>query len=846
LAIQQERGSFSIETGTIVLGRYEIVSRLGEGGMGVVYKAYDQSDNRFVAIKLISQDRLKNQKNVLRFKQEAIATARLDHPTITKVFDCGLTDDEQPYLVMEFAEGKTLSALIAEEGQLPLGETLTVFIEIADGLAHAHANKVLHRDLKPSNIMLNRNSGTTAVKILDFGIAKILQSAGVPSLHITHTGELLGSPLYMSPEQAKGDKVDERSDLYSLGCTIYEALTGGPPHIGDSPMSTLLKRESTVPLSMSEASLGLQFPQELEDLVARLLKHDPEKRYQSALALKRDLLKVNAQPEKVQKAAAATVAREAISDPKTDQAPQSVRQVYSIAAVLLILVTGLVSLSFLNWTGHQPVGRQVSDPLPHSSNDDQFLPVSQAIDSLALLRITDKASKARRTGDIEGAAESYEEAIAYCESNPAQYANRIPDLRMDLGYMYLLMGKQALGARQFQLVRPYFEKTLLPNDEKLAGIYKFLGECDRIQCTHNNQPQLMRARDYYERAAKIYQDLGPRFNDDLEFCLRGESSTLIRLGNWEENKRVLEKLADLKTKQLGKCHPDTLDLIRKLGKTCRDQKKYDEAIGWDKRWVDAYNESPIKQPDLVDALMALATDYYDLAGEKDTTALKQAKQVFERLLKIGQSDPSHYKAQLGAANGYLGAICQIMGNSEPGLLRSAENYDRQALKLYRQMPNSDKGEIARTLIRLGYVQEGLKNDEQAAVTLEDAVKQSVKALGPRSPEVMQASVTLAENLKRLHKFSQADPYYKQCLPLCIQFYGKETRNTANVFGGWYENARAQGHLQQARSLIAECLAIRRKILGAKNQETLAAEAALHEIDDCLKSGNAAAPAGRQK
>src|SRR5262249_17011070 len=154
----------------IIDGRYEIVSCLGQGGMGTVYKAVDRRSEKIVAVKLLNREGPEDHRHVLRLKREAEATARLNHPSITKLLDFGLIDTLQPYLVMEFADGKTLSALISEEGQLPLAETIPIFAAVCDGLTHAHDNKVLHRDLKPSNIMINRDSGTTSVKILDFGI----------------------------------------------------------------------------------------------------------------------------------------------------------------------------------------------------------------------------------------------------------------------------------------------------------------------------------------------------------------------------------------------------------------------------------------------------------------------------------------------------------------------------------------------------------------------------------------------------------------------------------------------------------------------------------------------------
>jgi serine/threonine protein kinase len=810
--------------------------------MGTVYKAYDKNTERFVAIKVIGQERLKNQRSILRFKQEAIATARLNHPTITKVYDCGLTEDEQPYLVMEFAEGKVLSSLIAEEGQLPLTETLVAFIAISDGLAHAHENKVLHRDLKPSNIMLNRNGSTTSVKILDFGIAKILQSAGVPSLHITHTGELLGSPLYMSPEQAKGRNVDERSDLYSLGCTMYEALTGGPPHIGDSPISTLIKRESTKPLSMGEASLGLQFPQELEDIVAKLLKHDPDERYQSALELKFDLLKVDGQSFAKEETRTEPSLQKSDDTPIPEPLPKYENSPFIVAGVV-VCVIALVVLIIFGWKAPQlqPVRPQAMEflSLPSSDYDKQL---SKNLDDVELFDRLTNGNRLRKAFKYDEAAQSYKSAIQLCLRNPVKYARKIPDLRIELGWTYMLGHKWGLACQQCEMALPYYEKTCSPNDDTLPGVYSGLGECLRLQYPHPSRAVLLRSLDCYDKAEAFYRDRLPKYTPQIDSCLNGKVEAFQRLGDMEQVKKAVSKLLEFREVQLGPSHASTVVLLGKLAQICRNQNKPQEAIVWDKRWVDVYKNSPLKDPDQVDALAALASDYYTLAGGKDVAAFKQAGQIYERVLKLCQKDPVHYEAQIGHSSEYLGTIDQFLGQFDPSSWQRAEYYNCQALKIYRRTPNFDKAVIARILIRNGYVQIGEGRDQQGAATLTEAIKMCSKIMGPHSLEVMQTSWALAEALRRSGKYSEADPYYKQCLALTVKTYGRERRNTADVLSAWCENSKRKGDWHKARPLMAECLELRKKILGPKNPETQYAEATLHQIDDYLKSHNSAGPA----
>jgi serine/threonine-protein kinase len=258
--------------------------------MGVIYKAKQPLLDRYYAIKMLNVQRA-NQQTLARFHQEAKAASTLNHPNVIAVHDFGFTDDDDPYMVMDFVEGMSLADLIQTGGAIPYQEALDIFIQIANGMNHAHASGVLHRDLKPSNVMLtNPESVVAEVKIVDFGIAKINRADECSSL--TQTGDVFGSPLYMSPEQASGKKVDARSDIYSLGCLMYEVLTGAPPLQGDTIIQTIFMHLNQMPTNLSEKA-GACFPDSLEHVVRKCLEKDPALRYQTMLDLKVDLVKVS-------------------------------------------------------------------------------------------------------------------------------------------------------------------------------------------------------------------------------------------------------------------------------------------------------------------------------------------------------------------------------------------------------------------------------------------------------------------------------------------------------------------------------------------------------------------------
>lgn len=278
-----------ISPGTVIDQKYRIVALLGSGGMGAVYHVSHVLLNKDYALKIIDVDE-QNEVSIRRFQAEAKTTAQLKHPNLIQVHDFGISEF-QPYLVMDLISGQTLASLLKSRGALSVEYTLALAKQLATGLAYAHSIGVVHRDLKPENILLTTSEIPTSgsLKIVDFGIAKLMQSEEGQIHELTRTGEIFGSPIYMSPEQCRGDKVDQRTDVYSLGCVLFECLTGSPPFLADNIMSTMAKRLTDDPESLRDGSLGVEFPSALEAIVARMLKREPKDRYQSFDELLEDL-----------------------------------------------------------------------------------------------------------------------------------------------------------------------------------------------------------------------------------------------------------------------------------------------------------------------------------------------------------------------------------------------------------------------------------------------------------------------------------------------------------------------------------------------------------------------------
>lgn len=275
--------------GRTIKEQYEIVSLIARGGMGAVYKAKHVLLGTSRAIKVIRPDVHRDSQVYQRFKQEAQAFEVLSHPNIIGFYDYGVFE-YAPYVVMDLLEGQSLDAAIKREGKLELDEALNIFVQVSAGLDHAHGKGILHRDIKPSNIMIVHDElGKVIPKILDFGIAKIKNTSEEQKL--TGTGEIFGSPAYMSPEQGKGQEVDARSDVYSLGCVMYEAIVGEPPFEGRNAIETIMAHLNNPVAKLPKPPKGTNTVvyHDLENIIMRCLEKDPNDRYASMAQVNDDL-----------------------------------------------------------------------------------------------------------------------------------------------------------------------------------------------------------------------------------------------------------------------------------------------------------------------------------------------------------------------------------------------------------------------------------------------------------------------------------------------------------------------------------------------------------------------------
>jgi serine/threonine protein kinase len=558
--------------GSTLDGRYEILAEIGSGQVGTVYRARHLLIGRLVAIKVLHAELAVDEKRLQNFQLEAKAVSALSHPGIIKVYDSGLAPDGRPYLVMDLAEGESLSELIARERHLFAARAVAIVAQCSKALSHAHQHGVVHRDLRPSNIILVTDGESDVVKIVDFGIACILEE-GAGDARLTATAVAYGSPLYTSPELCMGRPVDAGSDIYSLGCILYEMLTGVAPFNGDSPFELASKHVAEAPRPMSEVGVKPDLPKRLELAVFKAMAKDRKKRFATINEFGEAIADALPVPVSGVSTVPAQLLRPALLSTKK-AGLMAVSLVVAILTVALFFKTPDGDVLLAGWkfellaTFNHTDTKALSDSLNEivgrsARSGDYRLALSASRRRLGLLRgqlgpqDPEVVTATIRLGELLRAAGDSAEAQAIFDwaiprvqqqlSLLAPEGNEQAQLRLmqqlvDMEVLYpnrygdLLVDSLNDLGRQYRKVKRYPEsidylKRALAQREKLRGKDDLrVGEtCHHLALSYSSAGEPAKALELYRRAFEIedkdrsFEDYRWMFSDYLGFCVASQN-----------------------------------------------------------------------------------------------------------------------------------------------------------------------------------------------------------------------------------------------------------------------------------------------------------------------------------
>ncbi len=803
--------------GTVLAQHYEIESMLGEGGMSVVYKARHVLMHKVVAIKFLREHLVGHRTNLARFQQEAQAASHLSHHNIIAVHDFGSTPDGQPYLIMDYLEGMSLGELIHQTGPLPCERALGIFSQICDALGFAHQKSVIHRDIKPSNVMLiKEGEANDRVKLVDFGIAKLMPGAEIEGQRLTQTGEVFGSPVYMSPEQVTGQPLDARSDLYSMGCVMYEALAGRPPFVGQNPLETMYLRLADPPAPIDPE---LKVPKALEQVIMIALAKEPDQRYQTMAELKSEI-------DLIKDGGSKTTGL--LEDLKRSARLKQVRKVKKTipieamfgAIALVMLVAAFFTFRLLN----------------HSSEDD-----SAAVANTWKLHYN-KGLKALDSGELPLAEQELLVAVKEAERFGEQDRRFVSSLEK-LSSVYKSQGNkddaEELDARVANIRQEQALETSSGNDENVAELADLtMSLCPRT-IEKDKWPQYAKLTEKLNHLAMMltkqqdYEKAEELLNKALEIehaSLGADSSEVARTmsylaaikdtkkGQYNEAMALYEKAVDIRTKKLGANHPEVASSMSDLAALYAEQGKYQKAEELYKDALAIYEKAYGKvHPHVAMNLTGLA-DLYRIQGRyKDAEPLYE--QSLEIYLKVYGSE--HRTVALALNN-----LAGLYFNE--GKYGQSERMYIRALELYEKVQGPDHPAVATIVNNLAVVLYKEGKFKEAEPMFKRALAVRERTLGADHPEIAQSLNCLAEDYRAQGRLAEAEPLYKRALTIDEKALPADHPELGVVLNSLGQLYKAEGKYDLALTYYERALNIRQKAFGPDHPEVASS---LNELAD---------------
>ncbi len=827
-------GTVTEQTGDRI-GPYKLREKIGEGGCGVVYVAEQEKPvRRRVALKVIKLG-MDTRSVIARFEAERQALAMMDHPNIAKVLDAGATEAGRPYFVMELVRGIRLTDY-CDQHNLSTKDRLDLFMKVCHAIQHAHQKGIIHRDIKPSNILVTLHDGVPVPKVIDFGIAKATEGRLSDLTVYTEMHQFLGTPAYMSPEQAEmsGLDIDTRSDIYALGVLPYELLTGHTPFdakellqsgldeirrtirdvepprpstrlstMVNSDLTLVARRHGAEPSKFSRLVRG-----DLDWIVMKCLEKDRTRRYDTANGLAADL-KRHLNNETI-------VARPPSAAYRFQKMVR--RNKFAFAAAAAVLVALLLGLLASTWQAVRATHaeKKIADTLKQVSaeRDAKELARQEAEAISRFLTEVFESPDPTRNGRIITVAEMLDKAAKKLETDPAIQPERRAKLQATLGGTYFALGLYREAFQLQEKVRDYNVVTFgqeqpatLLAIRNLAQSYLFVGRWgDAIKLSE----------EVFPRFRKVF---GPEHEETLVAM-----GILLRCYNdyrnprrLEQAPRLQEELLPLYRKVLGPEHPRTLNAMENLALSAVRSGRSDEAVKILEQ-VQAIRRKVLgpEHPDTLSGMNSLAI-YYGSANRRDE-ALKLREEALALSRKVlGPEHPTTLNAMCILSGSYLSA-----GRSDDALKLSEE-----ALTLSRKALPEHPLTIS-ALNNLSAVYAGADRSDEALKLSEEALQLSRKVYGPEHPGTLNAMANLAGSYFDANRRAEALKLREEALPLFRKVLGPEHRDTVDAMLSLSVSYHYLNRPDEALKLREEGLLLAREVLRPDDPVTIDAREQLAE------------------